>query len=185
MEDHIDAVPPTRLGDVEDTRQGWRLRFVRVLAHSPARVWRAITDPTELESWFPTTIDGARHEGSPLTFRFRENQAPPFEGTMIAYDEPRLMEFMWGPDRIRIELEPTNAESSATRLTLYDTLDERGKAARDAAGWHVCLDDLEATLSEQPPELRPESNDWKSVHPEYVRRFGPEGATIGPPEGFE
>lgn len=35
----------------------------------------------------------------------------------------------------------------------------RGKAARDGAGWHTCLD------------------------PGYVERFGPEGATVGPPDG--
>ncbi len=185
MEDQIDAGTLTRLGDVEDTPQGWRLRFVRLLAFTPARVSRALTEPTELEAWFPTTIDGARQAGSALTFRFRENQAPPFEGTMIVCDEPRLMEFMWGADRIRIELEPANEVGSATRLTLYDTLDERGKAARDGAGWHVCLDDLEVALSDLPSDLRPAGTDWKSVHPEYVTRFGPEAATIGPPEGFE
>lgn len=174
-----------RLGDVEDTPQGWRLRFVRLLPHPPARVWRALTEPAELDSWFPTTIDGERAAGAPLTFRFRENQAPPFEGTMVACVEPRLLEFMWGADRIRIELAPANGVDSETRLTLYDTLDERGKAARDGAGWHVCLDELEAALGELPAGARAESTDWKSVHPEYIARFGPDAATIGPPEGFE
>ena len=182
--------PTARLGDVEDTPQGWRLRFVRRLPHPPGRVWRALTDPAELESWFPTTIDGDRSAGSPLTFRFRGDQAPPFEGMMIACEEPRLLEFMWGPDRIRIELEPADEPGSATQLTLYDTLEERGKAARDGAGWHVCLDDLEIALGKRPGQAeqsgQPQeaSLDWKSVHPEYVARFGAEGASIGPPEGF-
>jgi hypothetical protein len=33
------------------------LRFDRTLAHSVERVWRAITDPTELQRWFPATAD--------------------------------------------------------------------------------------------------------------------------------
>jgi hypothetical protein len=32
----------------------------------------------------------------------------------------------------------------------------------------------------------PESTaSWKEIHPHYVESFGPEAATIGPPEGFE
>ena len=26
---------------------------------------------------------------------------------------------------------------------------------------------------------------WREVHPVYIEQFGPEAATIGPPEGFE
>jgi hypothetical protein len=26
---------------------------------------------------------------------------------------------------------------------------------------------------------------WDEVHPHYLESFGPEAATIGPPEGFE
>ena len=33
---------------------------------------------------------------------------------------------------------------------LEDTLDERGKAARDGAGWHTCLDALETSLDGRP-----------------------------------
>ena len=137
-----------RLGDVEDTPQGWRLRFVRLLAHPPARVWRALTEPAELDSWFPTTIDGERAAGAPLTFRFRENQAPPFDG-----NDGRLRDAATAGIHVGHRPDPhragaANGVDSETRLTLYDTLDERGKAARDGAGWHVCLDELEAALGE-------------------------------------
>jgi hypothetical protein len=37
-------------------------------------------------------------------------------------------------------------------LVLTHTFDDRFKAARDAAGWHVCVDGLSATLDgAQPP----------------------------------
>jgi hypothetical protein len=68
-----------------------------------------------------------------------------------------------------------------TELTLIDVLDERGKAARDGAGWHACLDALAAHLETRPaPE-----NRWKQVHPDYVATFGPEASTIGPPDGHK
>ena len=61
-----------------------------------------------------------------------------------------------------------------------NTFDQVGKAARDAAGWHACLDVLACRLSgESAPWAAGER--WQQVHPEYVRELGPEAATIGPP----
>ena len=42
---------------------------------------------------------------------------------------------------LRFELEP---DGSGSVLTLTVTFPEYGKAARDAAGWHVCLEQLGA-----------------------------------------
>ena len=121
----------------------WQLRFSRPLPHPQEMVWRAVTEPDHLAHWFPTTIEGERAAGSHLRFSFPGGQAPPFEGEMLAFQPPSLMEFRWGPDILRLELRPVEG---GTALTLLDTLEERGKAARDAAGWHVCLDGLAAHL---------------------------------------
>ncbi|MDX6673725.1 MAG: hypothetical protein QOH11_1143, partial [Solirubrobacteraceae bacterium] len=59
-----------------------------------------------------------------------------------------------------------------------------GKAARDGAGRHVCLDSLEAHLL-GGQDARESMGTWKDVHPEYVESFGAEAAAIGPPEGLE
>ena len=48
---------------------------------------------------------------------------------------------MGAPDTIRIELE---AGGGGTLLRLFDTLEACGRAARDGAGWHVCLASLSA-----------------------------------------
>ena len=158
----------------------WRLRFTRTLSHPQSKVWRAITQPDQLTSWFPTTIDGERAPGARLRFEFPNDLAPPMEGEMIAYEPESLIEFRWGPDIIRIELHPL---SDGTELTLLDTLEERGKGARDGAGWHTCLDALEAALAGDD-EARARMNHWADVHEHYVESFGPEAATIGPPEGM-
>jgi uncharacterized protein YndB with AHSA1/START domain len=165
---------------LEDGR--WQLRFTRTLDHPLAKVWRAITEPEHLAAWFPTTIEGDRAAGAPLRFSFPGGEADPFEGEMIAYDPPRAVELRWGNDIVRIELRPDGADG--TELTLLDTLDERGKAARDGAGWHTCLDALEASLRGDP-DPRAAMGGWSEVQPLYAERFGPEGATIGPPAGFD
>jgi uncharacterized protein YndB with AHSA1/START domain len=169
-------------GTLEEREDGrWQLRFTRILRHPLETVWLAITEPEHLTHWFPTTIEGERGAGAPLRFSFPGGQFPPFEGEMLAYEPPSLMELRWGPDIIRLELRET---ADGTQLTLLDTLQERGKAARDGAGWHTCLEALEAALAGNP-NSREELDHWHEVHEHYVDSFGAEAATIGPPEGFE
>jgi len=100
---------------------------------------------------------------------------------MLAYEPPTVVEFRWGPDVIRIELREVAA---GTELTLLDTLEVQGKAARDAAGWHVCLDSLESSLA-GGSEPREQMERWAEVQPHYVERFGPAAASIGPPERLQ
>jgi hypothetical protein len=59
-------------------------------------------------------------------------------------------------------------------------LDSREKAARDGAGWHVCLDRLEQQLAGVPtsaPGSEP-TTEWRSHYEEYQRRGLPAGAPI-------
>jgi uncharacterized protein YndB with AHSA1/START domain len=161
---------------VDDDR--WQLRFTRTLPHPRDKVWRAITEPEQLAKWFPTTIEGGRITGAALHYSFPGGQAPPMEGEMLAFEPESLMELRWGPDVLRMEL---RSVPEGTEFRLLHTLEQRGKAARDAAGWHVCLDALEAALA-GAADSREQMAAWSEVHPRYVQSFGPEAATIGPPQ---
>jgi uncharacterized protein YndB with AHSA1/START domain len=158
-------------GTLERTADGPRLRFTRRLGHRAEKVWRAVTEPEHLKAWFPDTIDVERWApGAQLRFNG-------FDGEVLAVDPPRLLEFRWGTDIIRIEIEPDGDESV---LTLLDTFDDVGKAARDGAGWHTCLDQLEHELDGTSPPWSSRDR-WGEVHPAYVAAFGAEASTIGPP----
>jgi uncharacterized protein YndB with AHSA1/START domain len=157
------------------------LRYRRRLAHPQERVWSALTEDAHLAGWFPTTMEGTRAAGAPLHFSFRESEGEPFDGEMLAFDPPSLMELRWADDILRFELAP---DGSGCVLRLTVTFPEHGKAARDAAGWHVCLEQLahvcEGTeLPWKPPDR------WRVVHRAYVERLGPETSAIGPPEEWE
>ena len=163
-----------RYGELIETQTGYALTFTRHLNHPPERVWRALLEPDDLKAWFPTTIEGEQRAGAPLTFTFHGGEADPVEGEMLAYDPPRLLEFSWGEgDTMRFELEP---DGEGTTLTLINRFAERGKAARDAAGWHACLEALRARLDGDAP-----AEEWADVHPRYVEAFPPEASTVGPP----
>jgi uncharacterized protein YndB with AHSA1/START domain len=161
-------------GTLEQAGGRWRLRFTRRLGHRPDKVWRAITEPEHLQAWFPQRITGDWVAGGKLTFS--SAGGPDFYGEVLAWTPPSLVEFSWGTDVIRLELEPS---AGSCTLTLLDTFDEAGRAARDAAGWHECLDHLAGHLDGQPPS--PPGQRWAQVHPGYVDSFGPQAATIGPP----
>jgi uncharacterized protein YndB with AHSA1/START domain len=164
-------------GTLEQTGEGWQLRFTRQLNHPTEKVWRAISEPEHLTAWFPFDIEGSRQTGASLRFAFRHDEGPSLEGTMALYEPPSTLELSWAGETLRFELQPYG---HGTRFTLLNIFDELGKASRDAAGWHVCLDALAYHLDEQPPP-RTSSERWSEVHPIYVKRFGAAASTIGPP----
>ncbi len=172
-------MPDTDLGTLTRSGDEWTLTFTRHLAHPPDKVWRAITEPEHLAVWFPDRVEGERRAGAPLRFVPAEHPDEGFDGEMLTFDPPKLMELRWGTDHLRIEL---SAQDGGTLLTLVDTFAELGKAARDGAGWHECLARLEADLSGEPAP--PWGAMWAEVHPAYVASLGPEASAIGPPEGW-
>ena len=168
-------------GTLEQAGPRWRLRFTRDLDHPVSRVWEAITEPAHLEAWFPQRITGDWVVGTPLTFSDPQGDGPEFGGEVLACEPPSLLEFRWGPDVIRLEI-AARGEGEGCTLTLLDTFDELGKAARDAAGWHVCLEFLASHLDGTP---EPPANMWTKVHPGYMSSFGPDASAIGVPAGYQ
>jgi uncharacterized protein YndB with AHSA1/START domain len=169
------------LGTLERDGQLCVLRYRRVLRQPPETVWQALTEDVQLAGWFPTTIEGERTPGAPLRFSFRENEGPPMDGEMLAVDAPSLLELRWGDDVLRFELAP---EGSGSVLTLTVTFPEFAKAARDGAGWHVCLEQLGYVAGGEELPFTP-SDRWRVVHPDYVTSLGPEASALGPPEEWE
>jgi uncharacterized protein YndB with AHSA1/START domain len=164
-----------RDGTLEQTGDRWQIRFTRSFAHSPEKVWRAITDPEHRKAWFPdTSIGDFTTVGTHLTFSV---PGADFDGEVLAAEPPKLLEIRWGTDILRFELRPDGA---GTVLAFSDTITEVGKGARDTAGWHVCIDRLESALDGTAAEG---NTHWRALNEMYVERFGPEASTMGPPEG--
>ena len=162
-----------KLIEVSGDRVG--VRFERRLAHPPERVWRAVTETEELAKWFPARpeIGGERRVGAQLTFTYPNNQEPPEAGEIVELDEPRLFVFTWRPGAegaepqvLRFELEP---DGDGTKLVFTHEL-PRPDSAKVAAGWQLCLDDLELALGGNPRAEFPEGR-WVELHEEYAEQF--------------
>lgn len=168
---------------IEDTPT---LTFERRLSHPVERVWRAITESDELQHWFPSKVGvDELLPGAEMTFEFEDMplDAPSsMSGRVTDVDPPRLFAFTWGPpgheDHLRFELEPADDGAGCT-LSLTVALAARDKAARDSAGWHVCLDRLERFVAgEDGPAVTGVTEDWRGLYDEYQRRGVPAGAPI-------
>jgi uncharacterized protein YndB with AHSA1/START domain len=160
------------------------LRFERRLSHPVDVVWRAITESDELVHWFPSRVQvDELRPGAEMTFRFEdmplEDVPTTMSGRVTDFDPPRCFAFYWGDDHLRFELEPSADSENACLLRLTVLLDESEKAARDSAGWHVCLDRLERRLAgDDGPAATGASEDWRGLYDEYQRRGAPAGAPV-------
>ena len=142
------------------------LRFERRLAHKPEKVWRALTEKEELARWFPARIEGAREAGASLQFFFEEGA--PSAGRISVFDPPRVLEYTWEGDLLRWELVPEGAGC----VLIFTTIPgDRANVARDATGWHICLDNLEAAVSGEPAAAFDKAR-FSALNAEYAGRFG-------------
>lgn len=160
------------------------VRFERTFPHPVARVWEAITDPPQLERWFPTSVRFTTLQaGAPIDFHFPQDAYPPLHGEVRAVQAPRQLAFTWGEDLLTFELEARD-DGAACRMSLTVVLDGADKAARDAAGWDSCLDWLAATLAGRPPQRPATQENWNEYYAHYKALGVPATAEIpGPPAG--
>jgi uncharacterized protein YndB with AHSA1/START domain len=138
------------------------LRFERTLAHSVERVWRAVSDPAELERWFPAAADWTPVAGE--TF-----EAYGASGEVTEADPPHRLAWTFGGERYVFELA---AQESGCRLIFTHVFDDRALAAQTAAGWETYLSRLEPHLSGGYLSEEEAHEPWEEVHEGYAERFG-------------
>ena len=108
------------------------------------------------------------------------------DGEVLDFDPPRLLAYTWFEDQLRWELRP---QGDGCVLVLTHAFGDRFKAARDGAGWHVCLWWLSRHLFGAPTGRADDVDGlprgWRELNQEYLRRFDipPEKATP-PPSGL-
>jgi uncharacterized protein YndB with AHSA1/START domain len=151
----------------------WTLVLVRELHHPPAAVWQALTDPAQLHEWAP--FDSDRDLGSVGPVKLSTVGTPTSQVSETAVkraEAARLLEYSWGQNDLRWELEPLG---DGTRLTLWHNID-RGFISMGAAGWHICFDVLDRFLAGHPVGRIVGGEaikfGWQRLNVEYAAQFG-------------
>ena len=161
--------------EVRKDNDNWTLVLVRQLRHAPDKVWQALTDPAQLREWAPFDADGNLGAAG-ATVKLTTVGAPTphvTETTVMRADAPKALEYNWGGQDLRWQLEPV---AGGTRLTLWHNIDRRF-ISMGAAGWHICFDVLDRLLSGEPigrmvgPGVM-KFNGWQRLNAEYAQQFG-------------
>jgi uncharacterized protein YndB with AHSA1/START domain len=154
----------------------WTLLVVRELRHPPTTVWQALTDPAHLSQWAPFDADRSMAATGPVKLSTVGAPTPQVSETSVKRAEaPKLLEYSWGEQDLRWELEPVG---NGTRLKLWHNIDRRF-IAWGAAGWQVCFDVLDRLLDGEPigrlvggDALK--LSGWQRLTGEYAKQFGAE-----------
>jgi|SRR6185437_8656116 len=153
------------------------VRFQRSYDHPVERLWAAITDPDELPHWFPSKVAMKAEVGGAIEFTDDPNVEPHY-GTILVYEPPTRLAYTWGENELRFELEPIG--DNRCQLTLIDVLPAQDVAARNAAGWTVCLAELDKHLAGEVTD-GPHSDtaeSWREHYDSLVASGMPSGAPI-------
>ncbi|MEI5527411.1 SRPBCC family protein [Streptomyces brasiliscabiei] len=137
----------------------------RRLAHPPAAVWAAITEPKQLAQWFPSEVTVELKPGGAMGFHFPGEDGPGMTGRVTDADAPHLFAFEWGEDHLRWEITP---EGEGSLLTLTHTFGDRFGGASFASGWHLCMTALGQLLDREPVDVDPDRGD---LHEAYLEQF--------------
>ena len=150
------------------------LVFRRRLVYPPELVWRALTDPNELSSWYMTKANLDAREGGKIDFISGPSRLH-VTGRILTWDPPNVFEHEWrvepraelpsGEDAIiRWEL---RRDGDGTILHLEHRSLNRQTALGFAPGTHAFMDRLESQLKKQPLP------NWQERYQQVANQYPP------------
>jgi uncharacterized protein YndB with AHSA1/START domain len=143
------------------------VRFERRIEHPIEKVWDAIATPDGIKGWLGAAELDLTNGGG-VRLQFDKTVGNVVTGTVTEVDPPHVLEYTFGQDDsiLRWELQETDDDVQATRLTLTHTLPSPEHRAKTAAGWHTLLDMIPDAIEGKDPQWSQER--WDEVHQQYV-----------------
>lgn len=152
------------IAEVTQTEKGYVATFNRNLAHGPESVWKMLTDNQKIHRWFSGLQ--LEQQGVDGHFSFDMGHGNFEKMAITDFEEKKRLGFEWGKDHVLFEL---TSDGDGTRLRMVETISSlTDHTPKDVAGWHVCLDVLEALLDKKGIER---TLEWEHWYPEYKRLF--------------
>ena len=173
---------PYDTSDLADFDSRYTMRYVRTLGAPVERVWRAVTDPEQLNVWLLPVTEIDLRPGGRCRFSWGAPGDTAREGSVLVYEPPHRVRYGTEDDAIEFVLEPAPEGTRLTFLQLFSDRFSQPDSDYDpddpgavlpapgtpwrpgfVAGFHVALDDLARFVADPWPPAR--------IHAESERRI--------------
>ena len=152
------------IAEIKRVEKGYLAHFERQLNHSVEAVWAMLTVNEQLARWFQELRVGELREGGFMRFYVPEEMDQELEISELK--SLSVLEFDWFGDVIRFELHPKQNGCALVLKERLNSITEQTK--KDLAGWHVCLDVIEALLDGKSVQRETE---WEKWHEKYAQKI--------------
>ena len=149
------------IAEIKLTEKGLLAKSERRLNHTVEEVWAMLTDNDLLKKWFQELQVGDLREGGFMKFDMSEGVYEKLEITELK--TLSVLEFDWFGDEARFELHSEQDGCLLIFKEKVNTITEQTK--KDLAGWHVCLDVIQALLDGKTIQRETE---WEKWHEKYI-----------------
>ena len=149
---------------IQKVENGYNAIYERHLNHPKEDVWSYLTDNEKLPNWFSELRVDELREGGVIKFDMGDGTFD--ELSILELEINSVLEFSWWVDTVRFEL---FQESEGTLLRFIENIHTiTDHTPKDLAGWHVCLDVIEALLDGRTIERKEE---WKIWYERYAKEI--------------
>ena len=148
------------IADIQKSVNGYTARFERDLKHSVEAVWAMLTENDKLATWFSELRIDELREGGVIKFDMQDGTY--MDMHIIELKTRSIFEFTWDKDVVRFELYPQQVGCKLVLTEKIKTITNQTK--KDLAGWHVCLDVIQALLD---GTVIARDEEWKKWFEKY------------------
>jgi uncharacterized protein YndB with AHSA1/START domain len=149
---------------IEKVENGHSAIYERHLKHTVEEVWSYLTDNEKLPKWFSELRVDELREGGVIKFDMGDGTFD--ELSILELKINSILEFSWWVDTVRFELSEESGGCFLKFIEKIHTITDH--TPRDLAGWHVCLDVIEALLDGRTIER---NEEWKIWYEKYVKEI--------------
>jgi uncharacterized protein YndB with AHSA1/START domain len=149
---------------IEKKEKNYLAIYERHLKHPVEEVWSYLTNNEKLPKWFSELRVDELREGGVIKFDMGDGTYD--ELSILDLKINSILEFSWWEDTVRFELAEEPGGCFLQLIEKIHTITDH--TPRDLAGWHVCLDVIEALLD---GTTKTREEEWKIWYEKYVKEI--------------
>lgn len=152
------------IAEIKRFEDGYLAYYERQLNHNVEAVWAMLTENEQLTKWFNELRVSELREGGFMNFSMPgviEQDLEISELILLS-----VLEFDWFGDVIRFEVHSSEGGCILILKEKLNAITEQTK--KDLAGWHVCLDVIQALLDRKPIQR---DEEWKKWYEKYAEKI--------------